>query len=72
MRSPKLATIEGAISGQRGHDRTFRVACVRVLKFALSFEQAWPLFKEWNRTCEPEWSDSELRHKLEDALKKRM
>jgi hypothetical protein len=66
-----LATIEGAVSGRRGHDRTFRAACVLVQKFGLSFEQAWPLFKEWNEQCEPPWSDAELRHKLEDALKNR-
>lgn len=67
-----IANIEGAISGQRGHDRTFRVACVLTHMFGLSVEQAWPLFKEWNEQCEPPWSDAELLHKLEDAIKKRM
>ncbi len=70
-----LATIEGAISGQRGHDRTFRVACKLTHEqprgFGLSLQEAWPLFKEWNEQCEPPWSDRELLHKLEDALKKR-
>ncbi|MCI0704971.1 MAG: bifunctional DNA primase/polymerase, partial [Planctomycetia bacterium] len=66
-----LVTIEGAGSGQRGHDRTFRVACVLVQKFGLSFEEAWPLFFEWNQTCEPPWSERELAHKLSDALKTR-
>jgi hypothetical protein len=67
-----LATVEGTISGTGGcHNRTFRVACVLAHKFGLSFEQAWPLFLEWNEQCEPIWSDRELRHKLEDALKKR-
>lgn len=65
-----LANIEGAVSGQRGHDRTFRVACVLSRKFGLSFEEAWPLFLEWNLTCEPPWSEGELKHKLDDALKK--
>jgi hypothetical protein len=62
-----IAHIEGAISGQRGHDRTFRVACVLVRKFGLSIEQAWPLFLEWNLQCEPPWSERELLHKLQDA-----
>jgi len=67
-----VARIEGAIAGQRGHDRTFRVACVLVLKFGLDFTQAWPLLKEWSETsCEPPWNDRELEHKLLDALKKR-
>ncbi len=63
-----LAQIEGAIAGQHGHDRTFRVACVLAIKFGLPLEQAWPLFLEWNRQCEPPWSEKELLHKLQDAL----
>jgi hypothetical protein len=62
-----LATIEGAISGQRGHDRTFRAACVLVQKFGLTVAQALPLLLEWNETCEPPWSEKELLHKLQDA-----
>lgn len=64
-----LARIEGAISGRRGHNRTFRVACVLAVKFGLTLEQAWPLFVEWNEQCEPPWSEKELLHKLQDALK---
>lgn len=66
-----LAHIEGAISGQRGHDRTFRVACVLAIKFGLTLEEALPLMSEWNEQCEPPWSEKELLHKLQDALKKR-
>jgi hypothetical protein len=66
-----LAHIEGAIAGMRGHDRTFRVACVLTIKFGLTLEQAWPLFIEWNGQCEPPWSEKELLHKLQDALKQR-
>jgi hypothetical protein len=68
-----LACVEGAASGQRGHDRTFRVAC-RLLHpsprgFGLSFAQAWSLLAEWNLRCEPPWSERELLHKCEDAQK---
>ena len=63
-----IAHIEGAISGQRGHDQTFRVACVLTIKFGLTLEQAWPLFLEWNEQCEPPWSEKELLHKLQDAI----
>lgn len=66
-----LWSIEGAISGYRGHNRTFRVACVLTIKFGLTLEQAWPLFLEWNEQCEPPWSEKELLHKLQDALKER-
>jgi hypothetical protein len=67
-----LAHIEGAISGQRGHDRTFRVACVLVVKFRLTLQEAWPLLNEWNEQCEPPWSEKELLHKLQDAFKLRV
>lgn len=66
-----LSRIEGAISGQSGHNRTFRVACVLVQRFGLRIEQAWPLFQLWNQTCEPPWSDKELLHKLQDAFRLR-
>jgi len=70
-----LACVEGAISGQNGHKRTFRVACKLTHPpprgFGLSLQEAWPLMKEWNEQCEPPWSDRELLHKLEDAIKKR-
>jgi len=49
-----VATIEGAVSGNRGHDRAMRVAGVLCQKFGLSFDQAWPIFKEWSETtCDP-------------------
>lgn len=66
-----LAHVEGAISGQGGHRRTFRVACVLVQKFGLTIEQAFPLLQVWNQTCEPPWSEKELLHKLQDALRLR-
>jgi hypothetical protein len=66
-----LASVEGAISGQRGHNRTFRVACILTQKLGLSFEEAWPLFLEWNERCEPFWSQRELLHKLQDATKRK-
>jgi hypothetical protein len=66
-----LARIEGAVSGQRGHDRTFRVACLLTQRFGLSFAEAWPLLLEWNERCHPPWSERELIHKLQDSLKRK-
>ena len=71
-----LACVEGAISGQGGHRRAFRVACKLTHPyprgFGMGIEQAFPLIKEWSETsCEPPWSDGELLHKLEDAIEKR-
>lgn len=67
-----LATVEGGVSGQKGHFRCFRAACILVQKFGLSYEQAWPIFVEWSeRACEPPFSEKELQHKLLDAVKLR-
>ena len=69
-----LACVEGAISGQAGHNRTFRVACKLTHPFPQgfgpSFDHVRPLIKEWNEQCEPPLSDAELTHKLVDAAGK--
>jgi putative DNA primase/helicase len=56
-----------AISGQRGHDQTFRVACILVQGFDLSPEDASPFMARYNQRCEPPWSEGELNHKVRDA-----
>jgi len=58
----------GAISGAGGHDQTFAVAC-KLVEFGLSPDDAWPLLLEYNHRCQPQWSERELRHKLEDAFR---
>jgi hypothetical protein len=66
-----LEKVEGAISGQRGHSATFRVACKLTHYFGLGEEAAVRLLLEvFNPKCEPEWSEGEMRHKVADALKK--
>jgi hypothetical protein len=63
-----LAKTEPAVSGQHGHDATFKVACILVWGFGLSFSEALPIFIEWNARCMPPWSERELRRKLIQAL----
>jgi putative DNA primase/helicase len=65
-----LSKIDPAVSGQGGHNQTFRAACVLVLGFGLAVEDAMPLLEEWNEACQPPWSEPELLHKLKDADKK--
>lgn len=68
--SKYLATIDPAISGNSGHDVTFRAACKMVLGFDLSVDQAFQLLSlEYNPRCQPPWSEKELRHKVESADK---
>ncbi len=54
-------------SGHRGHDKLFEAACRLVQGFGLSIDDAFPLLREFNSRAEPPWTESDLRHKLEDA-----
>ncbi len=56
-----------AISGQGGHMATFRMAVALVRRFGLCEADALAAMQDWNRTCQPSWSDAELRHKLTSA-----
>src|SRR5262249_13843807 len=57
-----LAQVPPAISGQGGHDRTFRTARIIANDFDLAgTEEGWNLFEEYNQQCAPPWSDEELR-----------
>lgn len=58
-----------AISGSGGHAATFAVARKLVQDFRLGAGDAWGILCEYNRRCEPPWSEKDLRHKLEDALR---
>ena len=62
-----VAKIPPAISGQGGHNQAFKVACILVKGFALSVEQAIPIFDEYSQRCTPPWSPRELEHKLGSA-----
>ena len=58
-----------SIAGQGGHDRLYHVASVLVDGFGLTFDQALPIFQDWNRDkAQPPESDKQVRHKLNDAI----
>jgi len=64
-----IAKLPLAVSGQRGHDVTFRVACCLVHGFLLAHDDAMKVMHEYNgRLLEP-WTDADLLHKIEDAGK---
>lgn len=66
-----LAKCDAAISGQRGHDKTFGVACRVGPGFDLPEEVAFRLIMEdYSPRCEPPWSEREARHKVTDAYRK--
>ena len=64
-----VAKIPPAISGQGGHNRTFHVACLLVLGFALTEAEAMAVMGEYNARCQPPWTNRELMHKVQDAAK---
>lgn len=59
--------IEPAVSGQRGHSRTFRVACVLAQRFGLTREEAMPILEEFNQRCTPPWREKDLARKYDQA-----
>jgi len=64
-----LVRMPPSISGSDGHGVAFRTACILVLGFGLTREEAMLLLSEWNQSCRPPWSEKELLHKVEEANK---
>ena len=62
-----IAKCAPSISGQGGHKTAFYVAQVLTRGFELSDSEAQEIFDEYNRTCLPPWSKTELAHKLSSA-----
>jgi len=62
-----VATMPAAISGQGGHNQTYAVACVLVLRFGLSRDEAMTVLREYNGRCQPPWTEAELDHKVDSA-----
>lgn len=65
-----LAKMEPSISGQDGHKKCFKAACVLIKGFELTEPEAIRLLQvEFNPRCQPPWSDRELQHKVSQAKK---
>lgn len=62
-----LDRCDPAIEGQNGDRATFRVACVLVNDFDLSDDDAMLLMQQWNRNCQPPWSDRDIEDKIRHA-----
>jgi hypothetical protein len=60
-----------AVQGSNGSDKAFWAARVFVQGFKLSVEEAYPLMYEYSQRCLPPWSEKEILHKLQSALKSR-
>ena len=63
-----LQKMSPAISGSGGHDATWKAALAVVRGFGLSLSEGYSLLaSNYNATCQPPWSEKELRHKVESA-----
>lgn len=60
--------IPPAVEGQQGEPHTFTVCCAVARGFALNEDEAFEVLAEWNTTCDPPWSEVELRQKIRNAL----
>lgn len=65
-----IATMPGAVSGQGGHDQTFNAACRAAVDFGLNRDEVRLVLEEFNARCVPPWSEKELEHKADEAMKK--
>jgi hypothetical protein len=63
-----VAKLEPAVSGQHGHDTTFKAACALVWGYGLNPDDAWTFALEYNARCLPPWNEHDLRRKLLQAL----
>jgi len=60
----------GAVSGANGHNQTFSLTSTLVHGFCLDGEVALSILKtHYNPKCDPQWSDKELVHKIDSAIK---
>lgn len=62
-----IAGMGPAIEGSGGDLHTFRVAVVLTHGFALDDSLGWALFRQWNATCQPPWTERALRRKYEQG-----
>jgi hypothetical protein len=66
-----LGKCDPAISGQGGHDTTFRVACQLLRGFNLRKEGALKWMHYYNLKCLPPWSEKSLNTRLTTHLRHR-
>ena len=63
-----LSKAPAAISGQGGHNQTFQVARSVCYGFDLGQARGFDLlWQHWNPSCQPPWTEAELRHKCQEA-----
>lgn len=63
-----VQAVPPAISGQGGHNVTFTLATTLTHGFNLNESEAYDIMSDWNRSCQPPWTERELRHKIRSSI----
>ncbi|QDT94182.1 bifunctional DNA primase/polymerase [Gimesia algae] len=59
-----------AVSGQNGHNETYKVVCY-LKESGMDELEAWAVLHRWNDTnAQPPWNEKELLHKLKSVFRK--
>lgn len=61
------AKMDPAIQGQNGAKQTMWAALAIFRGFDLDQSTAWSILSEWNKSCDPPWTDHDLKRKLRHA-----
>jgi hypothetical protein len=65
-----MQAVDLSVAGHRGDDQLFHAACILVIAWDLSPEQALPYLRDYNQRCEPPWPENRLLYKLSEANKR--
>jgi hypothetical protein len=63
-----VAKVPGAVQGDHGDEATFKLCCSVARGFDLTEDEALSVLTPWNASCQPPWSEDELRKKIQSAL----
>lgn len=64
-----LAARPGAVEGSGGDNETYKVCCAVTIGHDLTADQAMVALADWNKRCEPPWTDHDLRGKIDSAIR---
>lgn len=56
-----------AISGHGGDSHTFNICCSLLIGFDIPLDHVFATLEEWNKRCEPPWSEEDLKRKAHNA-----
>lgn len=65
-----VAAMQPAVAFHGGMNRMRETVHAIFDGFALDENDGWPLLQEYNRRCQPPWSENTLRHFMTEMLKK--